>query len=346
MEKLNTEHHNPLLETRRLTTEFQSDEGNVRAVDRLSFSIYPGETLGIVGESGCGKTATALSLLKLIPHPSGKILEGEVIFQNEDLLNMSNEALQKIRGKEISMVFQEPMTALNPVHTIGKQVCEPLLLHKGLSKADAWAEACNLLSRVGIGSPETRMHEYPHQLSGGMRQRVSIAMALACKPKLLIADEPTTALDVTIQAQILELLQSIQKEYGMALMFITHDLGVVAELCDRVIVMYGGKIVEEALVNDLFEHPKHPYTQGLLKSMPSLDSKNKARLPTIKGQASDYQLIKDGCPFENRCYHARAQCKELTPHLESVNDQHHVRCLRWNEINSKALTEDRELLYT
>lgn len=322
----------PLLKAKGLVTEFKTEDGTVRAVDRVHLEIYPGETVGLVGESGCGKTVTALSLLKLIPEPTGSIEEGSVIFEGISLFELKKEAFRAIRGNQIGMVFQEPMTALNPVHTIGKQLCEPMLLHKICSKRDAAERAKLLLNHVGVPDPEERLHEFPHQLSGGMRQRVSIAMALACKPSLLIADEPTTALDATIQLQILELLRNLKEELNMSMLFITHDLGVVAELCDRVIVMYAGKVVEEASVFELFENPKHPYTQGLIKSIPTLKSPHKQPLPAIKGQVPNLRNLPQGCRFENRCPHAQAQCREIAPILETVKDRHNVRCIRWKDI--------------
>lgn len=322
----------PLLKAEGLVTEFKTEDGVVRAVDRVHLEVYPGETVGLVGESGCGKTVTALSLLKLIPEPTGSIKEGSVTFEGISLFDLKKEAFRAIRGNRIGMVFQEPMTALNPVHTIGKQLCEPMLLHKICSKRDAAERAKLLLKHVGVPDPEERLHEFPHQLSGGMRQRVSIAMALACKPSLLIADEPTTALDATVQLQILELLRNLKEELNMSMLFITHDLGVIAELCDRVIVMYAGKVVEEASVFELFENPKHPYTQGLIKSIPTLESPHKQPLPAIKGQVPNLHNLPQGCRFENRCPHAQAQCREIAPILETVKERHNVRCIRWKDI--------------
>lgn len=322
----------PLLSAKNLVTEFQTEQGAVRAVDRVHLDIYPGETVGLVGESGCGKTVTALSLLKLIPEPTGHISEGSVTFEGTELFDLKKEGFRAIRGNRIGMVFQEPMTALNPVHPIGKQICEPMLLHKMCSKRDALERAKLLLKHVGVPNPEERLYEFPHQLSGGMRQRVSIAMALACKPSLLIADEPTTALDATVQLQILELLRSLKEELNMSILFITHDLGVVAELCDRVIIMYAGRIVEEASVYELFDNPKHPYTQGLIQSIPTLNSPHKCPLPSIKGQVPDLHSLPRGCKFENRCPYAQSQCREREPVLESVQGNHNVRCLRWKEL--------------
>ena len=322
----------PLLKAKDLVTEFQTDDGPVRAIDRVHLEIYPGETVGLVGESGCGKTVTALSLLKLIPEPTGCIRDGSVTFEGTELFSLKKKAFRSIRGNRIGMVFQEPMTALNPVHTIGKQLCEPMLLHGICTKRDAPERAKLLLRQVGVPDPETRLHEFPHQLSGGMRQRVGIAMALACRPSLLIADEPTTALDATVQLQIIELLRDLKKQLSMSMLLITHDLGVVAELCDRVIVMYAGKIVEEANVFELFKNPKHPYTQGLIKSIPTLNSPHKQPLPAIKGQVPNLHNLPIGCRFENRCPYAQPQCRETAPILESANKEHNVRCLRWREI--------------
>ncbi|MBT5464709.1 MAG: ABC transporter ATP-binding protein, partial [Gammaproteobacteria bacterium] len=271
----------PLLSVTGLTTEFQTDEGLVRAVDGVSFDLPPGGTLGIVGESGCGKSVTALSIMGLLPRPNGNIRSGKINYQGEDLAAADNTRLQRIRGNEISMVFQEPMTALNPVHTIGRQLTEVVAIHTDQSPAEQIRTAVLMLQRVGIPAPELRMTEYPHQLSGGMRQRVVIAIALICEPLLLIADEPTTALDVTIQAQILDLISSLQKDFGMAMIMITHDLGVIAETCEQVVVMYAGQVVEQGSVFDIFDRPKHPYTQGLLRSIPKLTDIPKQPLDII-----------------------------------------------------------------
>ncbi|MFT7688146.1 MAG: peptide/nickel transport system ATP-binding protein [Candidatus Azotimanducaceae bacterium] len=321
-----------LLEVDSLITEFHTDEGQVRAVDQVSFTVNAGETLGIVGESGCGKSVTALSIMQLLPQPMGQIKGGRVLFQGQNLAQLPITEMQKIRGNQISMVFQEPMTALNPVHTIGKQLTEVLLLHKDISNQEAIRQAVEILDRVGIPSPDIRMTEYPHQLSGGMRQRVVIAIALACKPQLLIADEPTTALDVTIQAQILELIKELQKEMGMSVLLITHDLGVIAETCEQVVVMYAGKVAEKGSVFDLFDESKHPYTQGLLASIPTLETEPKSKLNTIEGMVPGLMDLPDGCRFENRCPHRQESCTTNPPPIEQVSEGHEVSCFRWKEI--------------
>jgi len=320
-----------LLEVDHLVTEFDTDEGRVRAVDDISFSAREGETLGIVGESGCGKSVTALSIMRLLPQPMGQIVGGRVLFKGADLTQRTLPEMEKIRGADISMVFQEPMTALNPVHTIGKQLTEVLLLHKDITTQQAIKESIAMLDKVGIPSPDIRMTEYPHQLSGGMRQRVVIAIALACKPSLLIADEPTTALDVTIQAQILELIKELQNEMGMSVILITHDLGVIAEVCQQVVVMYAGKVAETGSVYDLFDSPKHPYTQGLLSSIPRLDSVPKSKLNTIEGMVPGLLDLPAGCRFENRCPRADETCASSPPPLELVSDSHKVSCYKWQQ---------------
>jgi peptide/nickel transport system ATP-binding protein len=321
-----------LLEVEGLVTEFATDEGLVRAVDGVSFSVDPGATVGIVGESGCGKSVTALSIMRLLPQPTGRIAAGAVRFQGQDLTQLSISEMEKIRGRHIGMVFQEPMTALNPVQTIGRQLTEGMLLHKVCAPADALRAAANLLERVGIPSPDVRLGEYPHQLSGGMRQRVVIAMALACRPQLLIADEPTTALDVTIQAQILELIKDLQAEMGMAVIMITHDLGVIAETCDQVVVMYAGKLAERGTVFDIFDRPTHPYSRGLLHAIPRLDTQPKSRLGVIEGMVPGLRDLPTGCRFENRCQHAIDHCRQLAPALELVADGHSVSCSRWRDL--------------
>ena len=321
-----------LLEVDNLVTEFATDEGLVRAVDGVSFSVEPGATVGIVGESGCGKSVTALSIMRLLPQPMGHIAGGEIRFQDRDLAQLPIPEMEKIRGCRIGMVFQEPMTALNPVHTIGRQLTEGMLLHRICEPADALRAAAELLERVGIPSPEVRLGEYPHQLSGGMRQRVVIAMALACRPALLIADEPTTALDVTIQAQILELIKDLQAEMGMAVIMITHDLGVIAETCDQVVVMYAGKVAERGTVFDIFDRPAHPYSRGLLNSIPRLDTEPKSRLGVIEGMVPGLRDLPLGCRFENRCPHAMDQCREVVPVLEQVAAGHDVSCIRWRDL--------------
>lgn len=321
-----------LLEVNHLVTEFETDEGRVRAIDDISLSVNEGETLGIVGESGCGKSVTALSIMRLLPQPMGQIVGGSILFEGRDLTKLPITEMQKIRGDQISMVFQEPMTALNPVHTIGKQLTEVLLLHKDISAQEAIRQSVAILDRVGIPSPDIRMTEYPHQLSGGMRQRVVIAIALACKPKLLIADEPTTALDVTIQAQILELIQDLQSEMGMSVVLITHDLGVIAETCEQVVVMYAGKVAEKGSVYDIFDKPSHPYTQGLLASIPTLETEPKSKLNTIEGMVPSLMDLPNGCRFENRCPHRQDNCTINPPPIASVSDSHEVSCFRWNEL--------------
>ncbi len=322
-----------LLEVSDLVTEFETDEGRVRAIDQISFSTEEGETLGIVGESGCGKSVTALSIMRLLPQPMGQIMGGSVMFRDRDLTRLPLSEMEKIRGNDIGMVFQEPMTALNPVHTIGKQITEVLILHKDLSGQEVIKEAISILDRVGIPSPDVRMGEYPHQLSGGMRQRVVIAMALACKPALLIADEPTTALDVTIQAQILELIKDLQAEMGMSVILITHDLGVIAETCEQVVVMYAGKVAEKGSVYDVFDRPAHPYTRGLLASIPTLNTEPKSKLNIIPGMVPGLQDLPAGCRFENRCEHAMEICSAGPPPIESIKDSHEVSCIRWQEIS-------------
>ena len=318
-----------LLEIHELVTEFDTDEGVVRAVDQVSFDVKPGATLGLVGESGCGKSVTALSIMQLLPNPAGRIVSGNIFFQGLDLTHLSIAEMENLRGNEIGMVFQEPMTALNPVQTIGRQLTEVLHLHTDQNDASALQAAVEILEKVGIPSPEIRLSEYPHQLSGGMRQRVLIAIALVCSPSLLIADEPTTALDVTIQAQILDLIENLQKQLGMAVLMITHDLGVIAETCQDVVVMYAGKVVEKGSVFDIFDHPKHPYTQGLLHSIPRLDSPAKSKLEVIDGMVPGLLDLPSGCRFQNRCPLKIAQCENTSPGMEFVNSNHQVSCLNW-----------------
>jgi peptide/nickel transport system ATP-binding protein len=320
-----------LLDVQDLVTAFDTDAGQVTAVDGVSFDIKQGQTLGIVGESGCGKSVTALSIMRLLPQPMGNMLRGKILFKGRDLASLSIEEMQKIRGGQIGMIFQEPMTALNPVHRIGKQLSEAFLLHQDITKEEALKRAINLLDKVGIPSPEIRIEEYPHQLSGGMRQRVVIAIALANKPELLIADEPTTALDVTIQAQILELLKELQKEMGMSTILITHDLGVIAETCDEVAVMYAGRIAERGTVYDIFENPKHPYTQGLLSSIPKLENERKTRMQTIDGMVPGLLDLPTGCRFQNRCPLREDRCATASPPKEKISPGHHVSCFRHSE---------------
>jgi peptide/nickel transport system ATP-binding protein len=321
-----------LLSVENLITEFDTDEGRVRAVDDISFGIRPGETLGLVGESGCGKSVTALSIMQLLPQPMGQIEGGQIIFNGQDLSHLPSAEMEKIRGGSIGMVFQEPMTALNPVHTIGKQLAEVVQLHKPFSVQEALSLSIDVLEKVGIPSPEVRMGEYPHQLSGGMRQRVIIAMALICNPSLLIADEPTTALDVTIQAQILELIKELQQDLGMSVMLITHDLGVIAETCDRVVVMYAGKIVEKGTVFDVFDNPSHPYTKGLLESIPRLQDENKSKLNTIEGMVPGLMDLPPGCRFENRCPYKQNECDTVSPPAEKITPDHEVSCYHWRDL--------------
>lgn len=305
----------PLLSVRELAIEFKTETGVARAVDHISFDLAEGETVGIVGESGCGKSVTALSILRLIPSPPGRIAHGQILFEGNDLASNSEREMRKIRGNQISMIFQEPMTALNPVYTIGSQLTDVLRLHKKLKQKEAREEAVHMLETVDIESPEKRLDEYPHQLSGGMRQRVMIAMALSCNPRLLIADEPTTALDVTVQAQVMEEINKLQKQFQMGVILITHDLGVIAESCQKVIVMYCGKIVEIAPTNELFRNPQHPYTKGLLHSIPRIRKEKIDRLPTIPGTVPDIQNLPQGCRFADRCPKASDQCHEQYPEL-------------------------------
>jgi peptide/nickel transport system ATP-binding protein len=318
-----------LLEVKGLKTHFFTDEGVVRAVDGVDFYINKGETLGVVGESGCGKSVTALSIMRLIPTPPGRIVEGQINYDGKNLLDLTPAQMRKIRGKEISMIFQEPMTSLNPVFTVGEQIAEALRLHEGLNRRDAMDKTVDMLKLVHIPNAERRVKEYPHQLSGGMRQRVMIAMALSCNPKLLIADEPTTALDVTIQAQILELLNELKSKLGMAIMLITHDMGVIAETAQRVVVMYAAKVAEEAPVTELFKEPLHPYTQGLLRSIPRIDlaATQKTKLETIPGTVPTLRgAEKPGCRFAPRCAFAKPMHFENTPPLKEVRPGHKVAC--------------------
>ena len=316
----------PLLRVENLVTAFHTDEGSVRAVDDVSFTVEDGQTLGIVGESGCGKSVTSLSVMRLVPDPPGVIERGRIVFQGRDLLKISEREMRALRGERISMIFQEPMTSLNPVHRVGKQISETLRVHRGMSRRDARKRAIELLDLVGIPAPAERVDSYPHELSGGMRPRVVIAMALACDPTLLIADEPTTALDVTIQAQILELLQKLKDEMGMSIIFITHDLGVVAELTDDVLVMYAGRVVERSPTAKLFADPLHPYTVGLLRSVPGFGQNiGKKRLPTIEGMVPDLRELPRGCRFQDRCALVEPRCREEEPPLFPV-DEREVAC--------------------
>lgn len=320
-----------LLEVKNLKTYFYTEEGTARAVDGMDFIIRKGETLGMIGESGCGKSVSALSIMQLVASPPGRIIEGEIWFEGANLLKKSPSEVKKIRGNDISMIFQEPMTSLNPVFTIGNQIMEPIILHQKLDKEKARKKAIEMLDLVGISSPEKQIDNYPHQLSGGMRQRAMIAMALSCEPKLLIADEPTTALDVTIQAQILELLKKIREEIGMAVMMITHDLAVIAEVSDDVLVAYAGKALEYADVNTIFREPRHPYTQALYDSIPRLTDTKKRRLEVIPGIVPNPLEFPSGCRFNPRCKFAKSFCQKEEPELEQVSDTHKVRCFIYNE---------------
>jgi len=334
-----------LLEVKDLKVHFFTDDGVVKAVDGVSFHIDKGETLAVVGESGSGKSVTSLAAMRLIPMPPGKIVNGEILFRGKDkvvkdLTKLSEAEMRKIRGNDIAMIFQEPMTSLNPVYTVGDQIAEAIVLHQGKSKKEALEIAADMLDLVGIPEPKKRLSNYPHQMSGGMRQRVMIAMALSCNPSLLIADEPTTALDVTIQAQILELMKKLQDEIGMSILFITHNLGVVAEMADRVVVMYGGRAVEEADVVTTFKKPLMPYTMGLLNSIPRLDraAEHKERLEAIPGNVPNPLYMPAGCAFHPRCkYFQAGRCDQEIPPLEDAGGGHMVRCVRWAEIQQEVL---------
>ena len=314
-----------ILEVRDLCVEFQTVEGRVQAVDHLSYTLHKGEKLGIVGESGSGKSVSSLAMMQLIPNPPGRVTGGEILYKGRDLVKLSEKEMQKLRGNEISMIFQEPMTSLNPIIQCGKQIAESLRLHRGMNKKEAAEEAVRMMKAVGIANPEVRAHEYPHQMSGGMRQRVMIAMALACQPQILIADEPTTALDVTIQAQILDLIRDLNREMNAAVLFITHDLGVVSELCDTVIVMYTGHIVEQAPVRELFRDPKHPYTVGLLNAIPAI-TKERKPLKTIEGVVPNPTERIEGCSFWPRCPHASERCQKEAPPVTRPGEDRLVRC--------------------
>ena len=314
-----------LIRVKDLKTYFFTHEGTVKAVDGINLKVNKGETLGLVGESGCGKSVTALSIMRLIPSPPGKIVGGEIHFEGKNLLDLDEKEMRKIRGRKISMIFQEPMTSLDPMFTIGDEIAEVIRLHQGLKKNEARKKAIESLKTVGMPDPEKRINEYPHELSGGMRQRAMIAMALSCNPTLLIADEPTTALDVTIQAQILRLIDELRKKFSTSVLLITHDLGVIAETCDNVAVMYAGHIVEYTDVNTLFRSPLHPYTKGLMKSIPRLDIDTK-RLETIKGLVPNLLDIVSGCPFHPRCDYCTKRCTEDLPKLIDVKNNHLVRC--------------------
>jgi oligopeptide/dipeptide ABC transporter ATP-binding protein len=369
---MNNDGKQPLLEIKGLNVAFETNRGDIRPVRDSSFSIYAGQTVALVGESGCGKSVTALSILRLIPSPPGKVLGGQVLFAGRDLLALSEKEMRSVRGKDIAMIFQEPMTSLNPVYTIGDQIVEAIVLHQNVNKTRAYAIAERALYDVGIADPGRRLHEYPHQMSGGMRQRVMIAMALSCNPKLLIADEPTTALDVTIQAQILELLRKIQRERDMAILLITHDLGVVAENADVVNVMYASRIVESAPVEELFDHPMHPYTEGLFRSVPKLGAHHE-RLATIPGTVPNPARFPSGCKFHTRChrtrelaqkahgqavglanaqeaqtveitsagerFHVLKRCQSEEPLLREITSKHWAACHQIPDYDQKPLTE-------
>lgn len=332
---------NAVLTITDLCTEFETDNGQVRVLDGVTFHVPKGKTVGIVGESGCGKSVTAMSIMGLLPKPFGNIVEGRIDYAHQgkidDLASLAPDKMYQMRGNAISMIFQDPMTALNPVHTIGKQLMEVYQLHQPeLKKKQRYQLSLEMLEKVGIPSATQRMLEFPHQLSGGMRQRVMIAIALACKPDVLICDEPTTALDVTVQAQILDLMASLQQETGMSIIFITHDLGVVAEICDQVVVMYAGKVVEQADVFELFDHPSHPYTQGLLASMPNSQSIPKAILPTIEGAVPNLNEMPVGCRFASRCPYQQDKCLQQVPILEMKNAEHQVSCHFWSDLRAKG----------
>src|SRR2546423_4710838 len=330
----------PLLELRNLTVAFDTERGQIRPVRNVSLSIFPGQTVALVGESGCGKSVTALSILRLIPQPPGRILDGEVLLEDRNLLSLEERDMRRVRGKDIAMIFQEPMTSLNPVFTIGDQIAEAVILHQRVSPKQAYEIAEQSLRDVGIADPGRRLFEYPHQMSGGMRQRVMIAMALSCQPKLLIADEPTTALDVTIQAQILELLRKLQRETGMAIMLITHDLGVVAENADVVAVMYASRIAECATVEELFDKPLHPYTEALFRSIPKLNEEDE-RLDTIPGTVPNPARFPSGCKFHPRCHRTRALAAEAKPEdtVEIVSAGERIRVLKRCQIDEPVTRE-------
>ena len=323
-----------LLEIKDLQTQFFTSSGIVKAVDGITYDVNAGETVAVVGESGCGKSVSALSILRLVAEPAGKVVGGTINFQGQDLLKLSAVEMRKIRGKDIAMVFQEPMTSLNPVLTIGLQLTETLIQHLDVNQDEANTRAIELLGLVGISEPERRLSQYPHHLSGGMRQRVMIAMALCCDPKLIIADEPTTALDVTIQAQILELMKNLTRDFGVAMIIITHNLGVVARYADRVNVMYAGKIIETGTAEDIYHNPRHPYTIALLKSVPRLDQPRVAKLDPVQGQPPDLSKLDDGCSFRPRCRYATDKCAQAIPPLEAIDGVHKSACFRRDELES------------
>ena len=326
----------PLLDVRNLQTQFTTSGGVVRAVDGVSWDVRAGETVALVGESGCGKSVSALSVMRLVSAPAGRIVGGEIHFKGRDLLTLSEEEMRKTRGREIGMIFQEPMTSLNPVLTIGRQLTEPMEIHLGMTPAQARARAGEILGLVGIADAERRLRQYPHQFSGGMRQRIMIAMALSCNPALILADEPTTALDVTIQAQILELLRSLSRKLGAAMLIITHNLGVVARYADRVNVMYAGRIVERGTARELYANPRHPYTLGLLRSVPRLDEPRRAKLDPIPGQPPDLTRLPPGCSFAPRCSFVVDRCRVERPELELVAPDHTTACWEWKKLHAKV----------
>ena len=326
-----------LLEVKDLKTHFFTMDGVVKAVDGVSYDLEEGETLGLVGESGCGKSVSALSVMRLIPNPPGQIVGGEILLDGEDILKIDMDDMREIRGAKIAMVFQEPMTSLNPVLTVERQLTETLQLHMGMNKQQAQEEGVNLLTRVGIPDPESRIKQYPHQFSGGMRQRVMIAMALSCNPRLIIADEPTTALDVTIQAQILDLMKSLTSEFGVALIVITHNLGVVARYADRVNIMYAGKVIERGNAREIYSNPRHPYTVGLLRSVPRLDLPRRAKLDPIEGQPPDLINLPQGCSFRERCRWAIEKCATDSPELMESSEGHLSACWRAEDLGPTAI---------
>ena len=330
-----------LLEIKNLTINYTTEDGVVNAVNGIDFDLKAGETLGLVGETGAGKTTTALGIMRLVPDPPGKVVSGEIMFEGKDLLKESEDDMRAIRGNFVSMIFQDPMTSLNPVMSVGEQIAEVIELHQNVTKAEAWEKAKEMLELVGIPGP--RVSDYPHQFSGGMKQRVIIAISLACNPKLLIADEPTTALDVTIQAQVLDLMNELKEKFKTAMVMITHDLGVVAQVCDKVAIMYAGEIVESGNLVDLYENTSHPYTHGLFGSIPNLDEEID-RLNPIKGLMPDPTNLPSGCKFHPRCPHAQALCQEKTPKVTTIKDGHRVKCLAYEGlIEAPALTGNKEV---